>query len=58
MSVLKDLRMRVNITGYFLMNSAILVNNHFKTQSPRLDISIIKQHGDITRMLVIFVSNA
>lgn len=50
--------MRVNITGYSLTNYAILVNNHFKTQSPTLGISVTKQHGDITQKLVIFVSNA
>jgi hypothetical protein len=48
--------MRVNITGYFVRNSVI--SNHFETQSLRLDISITKQHGDITQKLVIFVSNA
>jgi hypothetical protein len=48
--------MRVNIAGYFLTIS--VTNNHFKTRSPMLGISVTKQHGDITQKLVIFVSNA
>ena len=56
LTVLKDLRMRVNIEGYFLTHSAI--NNHFKTQSHRLGISVTKQHVDTTQKLVISVSNA
>ena len=33
-------------------------DNHFETQSPRLDISVTKLYGDITQNLEIFVSNA
>ena len=55
-TVLKVLRMSVNNAGYFTTNSVI--NDHFKKQSPRLGISVTKQHGDITQKLVIFVSNA